>query len=95
MRIFRRLYNKFFRVDRTADEVIEVLNALQNKTISGEEWDYFISVTIIDPELERVRERVSEMWVENSPYMVPSSLDPTELNNKGIAEIRKLIASIR
>ena len=95
MRIFNRLYNKFFRADRTADEVLGVLNALLNKTISSEEWDYFISVTIIDPELERIRKRVSEIWVENSPYMVPGSIDPTDLNQKGIAEIRKLVASIK
>ena len=89
------IFNKLFRANTTAEEVVELLHELLNKTISSEDWDYFISVKIIDPKLEKIRERVVEMWTENSPYMVPSSIDPTDLNQRGVAEIRKLIASIQ
>ena len=89
------IFNKLFRANTTAEEVVELLHELLNKTISSEDWDYFISVKIIDPKLEKIRERVVEMWTENSPYMVPGSIDPTDLNQRGVAEIRKLIASIQ
>lgn len=89
------IFNKLFRANTTAEEVVELLHELLNKTISSEDWDYFISVKIIDPKLEKIRERVVEMWTENSPNMVPSSIDPTDLNQRGVAEIRKLIASIQ
>lgn len=95
MRLLNSLLNKLFRVSRTPEEVIELLNALLNKTITSEDWDYFISVKIVDPELEKIRDSVEGMWTHDSPYMLPGTMDPTDLNQKGIAEIKKMIASLQ
>lgn len=83
------------RANRTSEEVVELLNAILTRSISDEEWDDFISVKIVDPKLEEVRGRVEEIWTEESPYRVPGSIDPTALNPKGVAEVQKLIASIK
>jgi len=88
-------FNRIMRANRTPEEVIEVLNAILERRISDEEWDDFISVKIIDPKLDEVRGQVEEIWTEDSPYRVPGSIDPTALNPKGVAEIQKLIVSIK
>ena len=90
-----RFFNRIFRASRSSDEVVELLNAILKRTISDEDWDDFISVKIIDPELEKVRERVEEIWTEDSPYRITDSINPTDLNPKGVAEIRRLIDSIQ
>lgn len=95
MRLLDSLLNKLFRVNRTPDEVVELLNSLLNKTITSEDWDYFISVKIVDPELEKIRERVEGIWTHDSPFMLPNTMDPTGLNQKGIAEIKKMITSLQ
>lgn len=96
MNIFNRIYNRLFRVDRTADEVVELLNSLLDRTFSSEKWDYFISVEIVDPKLESIRKRIVEdIDVMDSPYMLPGSISPADLNQKGVAEIKKLIASLK
>lgn len=90
-----KLFDRIFRANRTSDEVIDLLNALIKRTISDAEWDDFISVKIIDPKLEKVRYHVEGIWVENSPFMITGSIDPRDLNPKGVTEIRKLIDSIQ
>lgn len=90
-----KIFDRIFRANRSPEEVIELLEAILKRTISDVDWDDFISVKVIDPELEKVRERVEEIWTEDSPYRVEGSIDPTDLNPKGVAEIRKLIDSIK
>ena len=90
-----KIFDQIFRANRSPEEVIELLEAILKRTISDVDWDDFISVKVIDPELEKVRERVEEIWTEDSPYRVEGSIDPTDLNPKGVAEIRKLIDSIK
>ena len=90
-----KIFDRIFRANRSPEEVIELLEAILKRTISDVDWDDFISVKVIDPELEKVRERVEEIWTEDSPYRVEGSIDPTYLNPKGVAEIRKLIDSIK
>ena len=90
-----KLFDRIFRADRSPEEVVELLEAILKRTISDVDWDDFISVKIVDPELEKVRERVEEIWTEDSPYRVEDSIDPTDLNPKGVAEIRRLIDSIQ
>ena len=94
-RFYNRLYNRVYCAEWTADEVVELLNSLLDRTLSSEDWDYFISVKIADPELEGIRERMAEIWVVNSPYMLPGSMNPKDLNQKGVDEIKKLITSIK
>jgi len=88
-------FDRFFRTDRTNEEVVELLDSILDRTISDEDWDNFISIKIVDPDLEKVRQRVEEIWTENSPYKVPHTIDPTDLNPKGVTEIKKLIDSIQ
>lgn len=90
-----RFFHRIFRANRSSEEVVELLNAILKRTISDENWDVFISVKIIDPELEKVRARVEELWVHDSPYRVARSIDPTDLNQKGVAEIKRLIDSLQ
>lgn len=90
-----KLFDRIFRANRSPEEVVELLEAILKRTISDVDWDDFISVKIVDPELEKVRERVEEIWTEDSPYRVEGSIDPTDLNPKGVAEIRRLIDSIQ
>lgn len=90
-----KIFDRIFRANRSPEEVIELLETILKRTISDLDWDDFISVKVIDPELEKVRERVEEIWTEDSPYRVEGSIDPTDLNPKGVAEIRKLIDSIK
>jgi hypothetical protein len=90
-----KFFDSIFRVNRTSDEVVELLNAVLKRNISDEDWDDFISVKIVDPKLEKIRERVEEIWTQDSPYRVSGSFDPTDLNPRGITEIRKLIDSIK
>lgn len=85
---------RIFRANRSPEEVIDLLESILDRTISDREWDDCVSVKIVDPELEQVRRRVEELWTEDSPYRVRGSLDPTDLNPKGVGEIRRLIASI-
>ncbi|MCB1678803.1 MAG: hypothetical protein KDI16_08985 [Halioglobus sp.] len=89
-----KFFDWLFRENLTREEVIDLLEAILNKTISDEDWDQFVTVQLVDPDLEKVRFRVEEMWVENSPFMVKGSIDPTDLNSKGVAEIKRLIDSI-
>jgi hypothetical protein len=72
-----------------------LLNAILDKTIFDEDWDNFISIKIVNPELEKVRQRVEEIWTYNSPYRVSHSIDPTDLNPRGVTEIQRLIDSIQ
>lgn len=88
------IFKKLFRADRQPDEVARLLRALLDRSISDEEWDDFMSVKIVDPELECIRERMEEIWVENSPYMVFGSVDPRDLNPHGVTEIHKLLESL-
>lgn len=90
-----KLFDRLFRANRSQVEVVNLLESILSRTISDEDWDDFISVKIADRELEKVRERIEEMWIEGSPYMVTGSLNPTDLNPKGVAEIKRLIDSIR
>jgi hypothetical protein len=90
-----QLCRRIFGANRTPEEVIDLLQAILNRTISDEEWDSFVSVKIADPNLERVRMRIEELWVEDSEYRVPGSINPTDLNPKGVAEILSLIDSIK
>jgi len=90
-----KFFERIFRVNRSPEEVIFLLKEILKGTISDVDWDDFISVKIVDPELEKIREKVEEIWTEDSPYRVVGSMDPTYLNPKGVAEIRKLIDSIR
>lgn len=83
------------RANRSPEEVIDLLESILDRTISDREWDDFVSVKIVDPELEQVRRRVEELWTEDSPYRVRGSLDPADLNPKGVGEIRRLIDSIK
>ena len=77
------------------EEVVELLEALLDRTLSSEDWDYFVSVELDDPELEKIRMRTVEMWYVKSPYRISGSIDPSDLNVYGIAEVRKLIDSIK
>ena len=56
-------FEKIFRANRTAEEVVQILNSILDRTISDAQWDDFISVKIIDPQLEMVRLSIEEMWV--------------------------------
>jgi tripartite-type tricarboxylate transporter receptor subunit TctC len=58
-----QLCRRIFGANRTPEEVIDLLQAILNRTISDEEWDSFVSVKIADPNLERVRMRIEELWV--------------------------------
>lgn len=90
-----KLFDRIFRANKSPEEVIELLESILKRTISDVDWDDFISVKIVDSELEKVRARVEEIWTEDSPYRVPGGIDPTDLNPKGVAEIRRLINSIQ
>lgn len=90
-----KLFDRIFRANRSPEEVAELLEAILKRTISDVDWDESISVKIVDPELEKVRERVEEIWTEDSLYRVEGSIEPTDLNSKGVAEIRRLIDSIQ
>lgn len=90
-----KLFDRIFCANRSPEEVIELLEAILRRTVSDVDWDDFVSVKIVNPELEKVRERVEEIWTENSPYRIEGSIDPTDLNPKGVAEIRRLINSIK
>jgi len=87
--------NRIFRADRSGEEVCDLLNAILNRSITDEEWDDFISIKIIDPKLEKIRDRMEEIWTEKSVYRIAESIDPADLNPKGVAEVRRLIESIR
>ena len=65
-----KIFDRIFRANRSPEEVIELLETILKRTISDLDWDDFISVKVIDPELEKVRERVEEIWTEDSPYRV-------------------------
>lgn len=90
-----KLVGRLFRVNRSRAEVVGLLESILSRTISDEDWDYFISVKIADKELEEVRERLEEMWTSGSPYMMPGRINPCDLNSKGVAEVRRLIDSLR
>ena len=88
------IYTKMYYKSRSEGEVIKILNSLIDRTISDEDFDDFISVKCIEPELEKVRIRLEELWVEGSPYYIDKSIDPRDLNQKGILEIKGLIKQI-
>jgi len=88
--IFRRVLT----TDTSKEEVRDTLIALRNRTISDAEWDYFSSVQIADPSLEAIRLRVLELWVHDSIYMLRGSMDPRDLNPKGVAVIDELISKL-
>lgn len=84
-----------FRTNRTPDQVLDILISLLDKTISDGEWDSFLSVKIINSDLEKIRLHVEKMWVEDSPYMIKGSIDPTDLNSKGVEKIKQLIVIVK
>lgn len=88
------IVKRLFRASRSRQDVIDILERLLRKTVSDAHWDAFISVKILDPELEEVRSRVASIWTADSPYMVQGSTDPTDLNPLGMAEVRELIRSL-
>lgn len=36
-----RFFDRIFRVNRTSEEVVELLNSILDRTISDADWDYF------------------------------------------------------
>jgi len=80
-----------FKEDRTPEDVVELLESVLDGTLSDVDWDDFISIEIADPRLERVRGRMQEIWTADSPYMVQGSMDPCDLNPKGVTEVKQLI----
>lgn len=87
-------FRRAFCTERSVDEVTLLLESIRNRTITDAEWDSFVSETVCDPRLEKIRQEVEKMWTEDSPFIVPKSLDPTDLNPKGIARINQLIDSV-
>ena len=61
----RLLFNK--PLERSTDEVIAILRRAAAGKTGTEEWDYFVSVPICDPELDRIREICfNELWLSYS-----------------------------
>ena len=71
-----------FRVNRTPEEVVEILDLLIQRNLSDADCDDFISIKIKDSFLEAVRCEVEGLWVENSPYLEPGAIDPNRLRIK-------------
>lgn len=86
---------KLFRANRTSSEVTEILYSVLERKITDKEWDDFISVKIADPELEKIRFRMEQIWVEDSEYLYEGSINPTELSPKGVSEIKTLISKLK
>ena len=83
------------RPARTSPEdVAAVLRSLRNRTIADTDWDHFVSVKIKNPHLEAARREVVAMWVEGSPFMISGSVNPSDLNAKGVARLDMLISEV-
>lgn len=78
------------RVNRTPQDVVEILDALIRRDLSDVDWDDFISVKIKDRFLESVRQEMEELWQENSPYLESGAIDPNLLSHIGRDKVRNL-----
>jgi len=78
----------------SAESVAGLLRALRQGTVSSRDWDNFISVKIGDPRLEAIRQQVVAMWVEDSPFLIAGSMNPSDLTAEGVANLDKLIADV-
>lgn len=87
-------FRKLFRQDLSKPEFVEILESILNRTISDADWDYFVSVRIEDDELEAARSEIEAMWQHKSEYLVPGSVNPTDLTPKGVDKIRGIIDAL-
>lgn len=79
-----------FSVNRTPEEVVEILDLLIQRNLSDTDWDDFTSIKIKDGFLESVRFEMEGLWVENSPYLEPGAIDPNRLSGLGREKVREL-----
>jgi hypothetical protein len=71
-------------VQRTPNEVAELLRARVDGSFDGGEWDYFISCRIADQRLEKLRQKILEVEVIGSEYLDDKDGNLLALSSKGV-----------
>ncbi len=71
--------------------VKNILKSWLDGSLDSHEWDDFISVKNKHSQLESIRERAQEIWVKDSVFLEPASINPCSLSDLGRTEVTKML----
>lgn len=89
---FSQLLEK--RIERSREEVEDILLKMESGVVSDDLWDDFLSVPIFNKQLDKVRENVEVLWAYDD-FQTKNDDGCYVLNEKGLSEIREILTELR
>ncbi|MEC4728571.1 hypothetical protein HWQ46_23905 [Shewanella sp. D64] len=82
------------RIERSFEEVENVLLEMESGVVSEDLWDDFLSVPIFNKQLDKIREKVEVLWAYDD-FQTKNDDGYYVLNEKGLSDIREIINELR